>query len=178
MWLIAGLGNPGSKYTFNWHNCGFMALEVLAQRNRIFIDRAKFQGECGQGILHGEKVILLRPSTYMNLSGESIRDCMQFYKIPPERVLIIYDDIDIPKGTIRYREKGSAGTHNGMRSIISCLGSEKFHRIRIGCGPVPEKWELADYVLSDITKEEQEPMFEAFTNAAKRAEKLVKDTSL
>ena len=176
MWLIAGLGNPGGKYSYNWHNCGFMALEVFSQRNRIAVEKTKFKGQWGQGSLFGEKVVLLRPHTFMNLSGESIRECMAFFKIPAERVLIIYDDIDIAKGTIRYRARGSAGTHNGMRSIISCLGTEEFPRIRVGCGPVPEKWVLADYVLSDIPEEEQKLMFASFVEAAEKAEGLIKES--
>lgn len=175
MRLIVGLGNPGEKYTFNWHNCGFMALEVFAQKNRMKINRTKFKGMWGTGTICGEKVILLRPHTYMNLSGESIRECMQFYKIPTQDTLIIYDDIDIEKGVIRYREKGGSGTHNGMRSIISCLGTEDFPRIRIGCGPVPEKWNLADYVLSDIQGDDRKIMFEAFEAACARAEKWIGD---
>ena len=173
MWLIAGLGNPGERYTFTWHNCGFMVLEVLAQRNRIAVSRSKFKGLWGQGYIGDEKVILLRPQTYMNLSGESVRECAQFFKIPFDRILVIYDDIDIPKGTSRYREQGSAGTHNGMRSVVECLGTESFPRIRIGCGPAPAEWDLADYVLSDIRKEEQKKMFDVFTTAAQRAECLV-----
>ena len=178
MWLIAGLGNPGSQYTYNWHNCGFMALDVLSQRNKIAVDRTKFRGECGQGAIGGEKVLLLRPGTYMNLSGESVREAMAFYKIPPERLLVLYDDIDIPKGTIRMRRSGGPGTHNGMKSVITCVGSQAFPRIRIGCGPVPEHYDLADFVLSDIRKEEQETMFSAFVSAAEAAESLIRESSI
>ena len=173
MWLIAGLGNPGAKYTYNWHNCGFMSIEVLAQRNHISFNKTKFRGEYGQGTVSGEKVILLRPQTYMNLSGESIREAMTFFKIPPENLLVLYDDIDLPKGAIRVRAKGGPGTHNGMKSIISLIGTTDFPRIRIGCGPVPEHWDLADFVLSDIGKEDQEAMFQAFQQAAQAAEKTI-----
>jgi len=175
MWLIAGLGNPGSQYVNNWHNCGFMTLEVLAQRNRIPVGKAKFHGEYGQGTMQGIKVILLRPHTYMNLSGDSVHEAMEYFKIPPEKVLIFYDDIDIPVGTIRVRTEGGPGTHNGMKSVIACLGTQNFPRIRIGCGPVPAHWDLADYVLSDIGKEQQEAMFSAFTSAAEAAEKMIKE---
>jgi len=175
MWLIAGLGNPGSRYVNNWHNCGFMTLEVLAQRHRIPVGKAKFKGEYGQGTIQGEKVILLRPHTYMNLSGESVREAMEFFKIPPEKLIVFSDDIDLPMGTIRVRSEGGPGTHNGMKSIISSLETQNFARIRVGCGPVPEHWDLADYVLSDIGKGEQESMFSAFVSAAEAAEKLIKE---
>ena len=173
MWLIAGLGNPGKKYMYTWHNCGFMTLDLLAQQNRIQIGKIKFKGKWGQGMIQGEKVILLRPYTYMNASGESILECMQFFKIPPEQTLVLYDDIDIPKGSIRYRPKGSAGTHNGMRSVISLLGTENISRIRIGCGPVPENWDLVNYVLAEIPEGDRELMYQSFVAAAQRAEKLI-----
>jgi PTH1 family peptidyl-tRNA hydrolase len=173
MWLITGLGNPGAKYTYNWHNCGFMSIEVLAQRNHISFNKNKFRGEYGQGTISGEKVILLRPQTYMNLSGESVREAMSFFKIEPENLIVLYDDIDLPRGTIRVRAKGGPGTHNGMKSIISQIGTTDFPRIRIGCGPVPEHWDLADFVLSDINKEEQETMFRAFQEAAMATEKMI-----
>ena len=175
MWLIAGLGNPGSQYNETWHNCGFMTLDVFAQRNRISINKMKFKGEYGQGTIFDEKVVLLRPHTYMNLSGESIRDALQFYKIPPENLLVFYDDIDIPRGTIRMRPNGGPGTHNGMKSIISCLDTQNFPRVRIGCGPVPENCDLADFVLSGIGKDDREQMFSAFVSAAQAAEKLIKE---
>lgn len=173
MWLVVGLGNPGKQYTYNWHNCGFMTLDVFAQRNKIAISKVKFKGELGQGEIAGEKVVLLRPQTYMNLSGESVREALAFYKIPVEKLIVFYDDIDIPIGTIRVRQNGGPGTHNGMKSIISCLGSQNFPRIRVGCGPVPPQWDLADFVLSDIPKDCQNQMFDAFTEAAEAAEKQI-----
>jgi len=126
MWLIAGLGNPGSQYKETWHNCGFMTLDVLAQRSRIPVSKSKFKGEYGQGTILGEKVVLLRPQTFMNLSGESIREALQYFKIAPENLIVLYDDIDLPRGTIRVRPSGGPGTHNGMKSIILCLGSQDF----------------------------------------------------
>jgi len=173
MWLVVGLGNPGTKYTYTWHNCGFMTLEVLAQRNKIKVNKAKWQGEYGKGVINREDVILLRPTTYMNLSGESVIQVMKFFKIPPQNVIIIFDDIDIDVGKIRVRPNGSAGTHNGMRSVIASLGTQDFPRVRIGTGPVPEKWELVDYVLSEIPKEIQETMFASFTEGAIATEKLI-----
>lgn len=175
MWLIAGLGNPGSQYTQTWHNCGFMTLDVLAQRNRIPVSKAKFKGEFGQGTILGEKVVLLRPHTFMNLSGESVREALQYFKIVPENLIVLYDDIDIPRGTVRVRPSGGPGTHNGMKSIISCLGTQDFPRIRVGCGPVPQHWDLADYVLSEIGKDDQKQMFSAFVSAAEATEKLIKE---
>jgi len=177
MWLIAGLGNPGAKYTYNWHNCGFMALEVLAQRNRIALDKTKFKGEYGRGTINGESVILLRPHTYMNLSGESVREALAFFKIDPKNLIVLYDDIDLPKGSVRVRDKGGPGTHNGMKSIISCLGMQDFPRIRVGCGPVPERWDLADFVLSDIGTEDKETMFASFVRAAEAAEQMVREVT-
>lgn len=173
MWLVAGLGNPGGKYTITWHNCGFMALEILSQRNQISVKKDKFKGKWGQGFIGTEKVIFLRPYTYMNASGESIIECMQFFKIPSERVLVLYDDIDISKGTIRYRATGSAGTHNGMRSVVSILGTENIPRIRIGCGPVPDRWDLVDYVLAEIPKQDREVMYDAFVATAQKAEEII-----
>lgn len=165
-WLVAGLGNPGSKYERNWHNAGFMALEILSQRHHIPIDRIKFKGLYGQGQFAGQKVILIKPMTYMNLSGESIREAMAFFKIPPSQVLVIYDDLDIPVGDVRMRPSGSAGTHNGMRSIVEQLGSVQFPRIRVGIGPLPTRWELVHYVLSDIPADQQNAVWQALNKAA------------
>lgn len=170
MYLVAGLGNPGSKYQYNWHNCGFMALEVLAQRTGTSVRKVKFKGEYGKGKIGGQEVIFLRPGTFMNLSGQSVREAVEFFKIPPENVIILCDDIDLPIGSIRVRASGGSGTHNGMKSVIAELGSQSFARVRIGAGPAPEQWDLADYVLSDIPKELEETMFGVFTEAAKAVE--------
>ena len=173
MFLVVGLGNPGSKYTYNWHNCGFMALEILSQRHHIAVEKAKFKGEYGKGNIDGHEVILLRPHTYMNLSGESVKAASDYFKISPDRIIVIYDDIDITVGTIRARDTGGPGTHNGMRSVVATMGTQAFPRVRIGCGPVPEHWDIADYVLSDIPKESQERMFEIFVEAAIQVEKKI-----
>ena len=173
MWLIVGLGNPGKEYTFTFHNCGFMTLEVLAQKHHIKVDRLKWKGEYGRGTILGEDCILLRPHTFMNLSGESVREVMKFFKIPLDHLIVIYDDIDIQRGKIRVRSSGSAGTHNGMKSVIYCLESQDFPRVRIGCGPVPEHWDLADFVLSTIPKEEQETMYKAFEEGATAVEDIL-----
>ncbi|MBP5417710.1 MAG: aminoacyl-tRNA hydrolase [Clostridiales bacterium] len=173
MWLIVGLGNPGKEYTSTFHNCGFMTLEVLAQKHNIRVDKLKWKGEYGRGTIEGEDCILLRPHTFMNLSGQSVIEVMRFFKIPLDHLIVIYDDIDIPRGKIRVRSSGSAGTHNGMKSVIYCVESQDFARVRIGCGPVPEHWDLADFVLSSIPKEEQETMLKSFEEGAKAVEDIL-----
>lgn len=172
-WLIAGLGNPGSQYEHNWHNMGFMALEILSQRHKLPVTRIRFKGLTAQGSLADQKVILLKPTTYMNLSGESIREALAFFKIPPQRCLVLFDDLDIPVGQIRIRPSGGPGTHNGMRSIVSCLGTEDFPRIRIGIGPLPEHWELVRYVLSDVSQDRQETVWQSLCKAADTVELIV-----
>jgi len=175
LWLVAGLGNPGRQYEKTWHNCGYLVLEVLSQRHQIPLNKIRFKGLSGQGTIAGRKVVLLQPTTYMNLSGESVREAMAFYKIPPQRTLVIYDDLDLPAGQIRMRPSGGAGTHNGMRSIIGQLGRQDFPRVRVGIGPLPANWELVSYVLSDIPQDQQKEMFEAFSRAADAVEKTLRD---
>lgn len=175
LWLVAGLGNPGRQYEKTWHNCGYLVLEVLSQRHQIPLNKIRFKGLTGQGTIAGRKVILLQPTTYMNLSGESVREAMAFYKIPPQRTLVIYDDLDLPACQIRMRPSGGAGTHNGMRSIIGQLGRQDFPRVRVGIGPLPANWELVSYVLSDIPQDQQKEMFEAFSRAADAVEKTLRD---
>ena len=149
MKLIVGLGNPGTVYDGTYHNLGFMAVTRLADENNIMLDKAKFNGLYGQGKIKDEKVILLKPLTYMNLSGQAVKAFADYYKILPEDIIVFCDDIDIAKGTTRYREKGSAGTHNGLKNIICCLNSQDFKRIRIGAGN-DKTMDLKDYVLSKI----------------------------
>ena len=175
LWLVAGLGNPGRQYEKTWHNCGYLVLEVLSQRHQIPLNKIRFKGLTGQGTIAGRKVVLLQPTTYMNLSGESVREAMAFYKILPQRTLVIYDDLDLPAGQIRMRPSGGAGTHNGMRSIIGQLGRQDFPRVRVGIGPLPANWELVSYVLSDIPQDQQKEMFEAFSRAADAVEKTLRD---
>lgn len=175
LWLIAGLGNPGRQYEKTWHNAGYMALEVLSQRHAIPINKIRFKGLMGQGVIAGQKVILLKPTTYMNLSGESLREAMTFYKIPPERTLVLYDDLDIPVGTVRMRPNGGTGTHNGMRSIVNILGLQSFPRLRIGIGPLPAHWELVNFVLSEIPQDKQGDFFAALTKVADAVEWTLRD---
>ncbi len=171
MHLIVGLGNPGAKYAHTRHNVGFDVLEVLSQKLRIPIDRKKSQAYVGEGSYQGERIALARPHTFMNLSGESVQALAHWYKIPLSNLLVIYDDIDLPLGKLRLRASGSAGTHNGMRSVIDCLGQQQeFPRLRIGVGAKPEGWELADWVLSHYADEaERKAQFDAYLKAAEVA---------
>lgn len=149
-WLLVGLGNPGTKYARTWHNCGFLALDYLAERYGIKVNKLRFKGVYGQGQIEGKKVYLLKPETYMNNSGESVRQAMDYLKIPPERVAVFYDDIDIDLGQMRIREKGGAGSHNGMKSLLQHMGSRDFPRYRIGIGPQPKEQDIISYVLAAI----------------------------
>lgn len=172
-WLIAGLGNPGAKYEKTWHNAGFLSLEVISQKNKIKMDRIKFKGVYGQGSIKGEKVVLLKPTTFMNQSGESIQEAMAFFKIPSDKVILIYDDIDVERGMIKIRQTGSAGTHNGMRSVITHLNTQDFPRIRVGIGPLPPRWLIIDYVLSEIIQEHQKTMFSSFEKVSDAVESIL-----
>ena len=169
-WLIVGLGNPGSKYWNTRHNVGFAALDALAETLHISVNRVKFQGLVGQGDCQGQKVILLKPTTYMNLSGQAVSAAARFYKIPPERILVMFDDISLDPGRIRVRREGSAGGHNGIKSIISCLGSQAFPRVKIGVGAKPHPdYDLADWVLSVFPYDMRESMQETYQRAAEAA---------
>lgn len=177
MYIIVGLGNPGSKYERSRHNAGFEAIDRLADRCRIQIDIKKFQGLCGTGYIGGQKVLLLKPQTFMNLSGESVRAACDFFKIDPETELIVlYDDISLAPGQLRIRAKGSAGGHNGIKNIIAQLGTQVFQRVKIGVGEKPAQYDLADYVLGHFSKEEWPTMEDAFERAGQAAEKLLTDT--
>lgn len=150
-WLVVGLGNPGQKYEGTRHNAGFMALDELAGRWGAKVTKAKFQGLYGQAAVDGAKVVLLKPQTFMNLSGHSVGALADFYKIPPQRVVVLCDDVTQSPGKVRIRPGGSAGGHNGLKDIIACLGSQEFPRVRIGVGekPTPE-YDLADWVLGRL----------------------------
>lgn len=154
MYVIAGLGNPGSKYEGTRHNVGFAAIEEIAKQIGAPITKSKHKALIGEGRIDGEKVILVKPQTYMNLSGDSIVPILKYYDIGLENLIVIYDDIDTDMGSIRIRKKGSAGTHNGMRSIIGLLGDDGFPRVRIGIGSPPGRMPLADYVLSRFKPDE------------------------
>lgn len=164
MKLIIGLGNPGKEYEETRHNVGFKALDAIAIKFNINITDKKFRAFCGSGIISGEKVLLIKPQTYMNLSGESVRKAMDFFKLSNEDIVIIYDDISLAPGQLRIRKKGSAGGHNGIKSIISHVGSEEFLRIKVGVGDKPAGRDLADYVLGKISGNEQGLMRDAYSD--------------
>ena len=159
MYLIVGLGNPGKEYEGTRHNIGFEAIDYLADKYNIELNREKFKGVFGEGIIKGKKVILLKPTTYMNLSGESIREVVNFYKISNEEIIVIYDDISLEVGRIRIREKGSHGGHNGIKSIIANLGTDVFPRVKIGVGA--PKGNLVSHVLGKFSDEEVEILRES-----------------
>ncbi len=169
MYLIAGLGNPGREYEGTRHNTGFLAVDALAARLGTGIPGRIFLGLAGRALIGSEKVILLKPQTFMNNSGESIRAAADYYHIPPEQVLVFYDDVNLDVGSVRVREKGSAGGHNGMKSIIAHLGTQDFPRIRLGIGERPAQTDLIDYVLGHFTKAEREKIDEAARDAADAA---------
>ena len=166
MKLIAGLGNPGREYFHTRHNAGFRALDVIAEKMGVDITEKKHKGLLAKGIYAGQKVLLLKPLTYMNLSGESLRAAMDYYRMEKEDIVLLYDDISLPPGQLRIRTKGSAGGHNGIKSVISHLGSNEFLRIKIGIGEKPPRMDLADYVLSVFPSREEKVMEEAYENAA------------
>lgn len=169
-YLIVGLGNPGSKYDGSRHNVGFAALDILAEKLHVKVDRVKFQGLMAQGTYGDTKVILLKPTTYMNLSGQSVSAAARFYKIPPEHIIILSDDISLDPGRLRIRKNGSAGGHNGLKSIISSLGSQEFPRVKIGVGAKPHPdYDLADWVLGTFPKEQRKLMEETYEKAAEAA---------
>lgn len=166
-WLIVGLGNPGKDYERTRHNCGFRALDILADKLGCKIDKGKFQGIYGQANYGGRKVMLLKPLTYMNLSGRSVLQMSAYFSIPPQRIIVLFDDISLAPGRLRIRPDGSAGGHNGIKSIIQELGSQAFPRVKIGVGakPHPEQ-DLADWVLSTFSAKEEKDLAVALNNAA------------
>lgn len=175
-WLIVGLGNPGREYERTRHNVGYRTAELLAQAAGVKLDRARFRGLSRTAELAGQRVLLLKPETYMNNSGEAVQLAAMFYKLPISRILVISDDISLPVGKIRVRAEGSAGGHNGLRSVISHLGSQDFPRIRIGVGAKPHPdYDLADWVLSGFTQEEEKALTPALEHAAAAALELMQN---
>ena len=174
MYIIAGLGNPTLQYEGTRHNVGFDVIDTLADKYNISVDARKSRAFIGKGMIEGQKVILVKPQTYMNLSGESIRGLVDYYKIDVEHeLLVIYDDICLDVGQLRIRKKGSAGGHNGIKNIIANLGTQNFPRIKVGVGEKPKKYDLADYVLSHFSKAERELMEEGYQKAVKAVEMLL-----
>jgi PTH1 family peptidyl-tRNA hydrolase len=176
MYVIVGLGNPDARYRHTRHNSGYLALDFLAERLGIAINKRLGKSMVGEGRIGTKRVILAKPLTYMNNSGEAVVELINWYKIDPaEELVVIYDDIDLPAGEIRVRQSGGAGTHNGMRSILYLTGTDQFPRIRVGIGKPDPKWDLAAYVLSVFPEEEREIMLTGLTNAADAAEIILQD---
>ena len=176
MYIIAGLGTPTAQYDHTRHNIGFDTITYLADRYHITMNTKKFQAICGTGVIEGQKVLLLKPQTYMNLSGNSIGEAVNFYKLDPAtEVIVIYDDIALEPGYIRVRKKGSAGGHNGIKDIIAHLGTQEFQRIRVGVGEKPKDYDLAAYVLGHFAAEDRKKVEEAIAQAADAVELMVQD---
>ncbi len=174
MYVIAGLGNPGSRYEKTRHNVGFQVIDRLSAKYHIEMSMKKHLALCGTGAIEGVKVMLLKPQTFMNQSGESIREALDFYKVEPQDgFLVIYDDVSLNPGQLRLRKKGSAGGHNGVKNIIQHLGTQEFDRIRVGVGEKPEGYDLVDYVLGHFSGEEEKIMGEAFDRAAAAAAEIL-----
>ena len=174
MYVIVGLGNPGKRYEHTKHNIGFIALDVLAEKHGIKINTIKHKALVGEGRIAGQKVILVKPQTYMNISGQSVREVVSYYKIQMDQLIVVYDDVDLPMGRIRIRERGSAGTHNGMRSILYDLQEDGFPRIRIGIGG-EVRGDLANYVISGFSSGEKSRMEEAVLRAVGAMECILED---
>ena len=175
MFIIAGLGNPTVQYEGTRHNVGFDVIDRIADQYNIYVEGRKSRAFIGKGTIEGEKVILVKPQTYMNLSGESIRGIVDYYKIDPsEELLVIYDDISLSPGQIRVRAKGSAGGHNGMKNIIANLGTDVFARIKVGIGEKPKNYDLADYVLSRFSKGERELVEDAYGHAVLATVRIIR----
>ena len=170
MKAIVGLGNPGEKYEHSRHNAGFDVISIIAAKLDTPIKKLKFQGTIGETIYKGQKLVLIKPQTYMNLSGLTVQEAMSWYKLEPKDVLLLVDDIDLPFGQVRVRAKGGPGTHNGLRHIVQCTGSGDFPRVRVGMGAPPPAWDLADWVLSKFqTEEERKIAYDAYLTAADAA---------
>ena len=173
-WLVVGLGNPGKKYENNRHNTGFRVMDALCSRHSVRCDRSKFHALTGEAVLGGHRCLLMKPQTFMNASGDAVAEAADFYKIPPEHVLVIFDDISLPVGALRIRPKGSAGGQNGVKSIITMMGSEQFPRIKVGVGAKPHPdYDLADWVLSNVTEEELPAMNDAVERAVLAVSELI-----
>jgi PTH1 family peptidyl-tRNA hydrolase len=166
MYIIVGLGNPTREYQATRHNVGWDVITRISDDCRIPLDSKRHKAICGHGYIEGEKVVLAQPVTYMNLSGESVRELADFYKVTPNEIIVIYDDVSLEVGQLRIRKKGSAGGHNGMKSIIAHLGTDEFPRIKVGIGDKPKDWDLADYVLSRFQGEEQPAIRDALKNSS------------
>ena len=174
MFIIVGLGNPTAEYEGTRHNVGFDVIDAIADKYNISMTERKHRAFCGKGIIAGQKVLLIKPQTYMNLSGESVRSALDFYKVDPEsEILVIYDDVSLGVGQLRIRKKGSAGGHNGIKNIIAHLGTSVFLRIKVGVGEKPKEYDLADYVLGHFSKEDNVLMQDGYKDAAEAVEMIL-----
>ena len=172
-WLIAGLGNPGRKYENTRHNLGFRTVELLAERKGVKLNKVKFKSAYNICEFAGARCLIMKPQTYMNLSGEAVQEAARFYKIPADRVLVIYDDVSLPVGKLRVRPSGSAGGHNGIKNIIAHLGTQDFPRIKIGADAPEEKEGMIDWVIGVPSQKEREILLEAFKRAIEAAECVI-----
>ena len=176
MYIIVGLGNPTKEYEGTRHNVGFDVIDAIADKYNISVTERKHRAFCGSGMIAGRKVILVKPQTYMNLSGESVRGFVDFYKIDVEtELLVIFDDVSLDVGQLRIRKKGSAGGHNGIKNIIQHMGTSNFHRIKVGVGEKPKEYDLADYVLGHFSKAEKEMMLEGYQKSIQATEMILQD---
>ena len=175
MYVVVGLGNPGKQYENTRHNVGFNVIDILAKEYDISVTKIKHKALIGEGRIGSEKVLLVKPQTYMNLSGETLIDIYKYYKVDLDNIIVIYDDIDLDVGKLRIRKKGSAGTHNGMRSIVKCLGSGDFPRVRVGVSKPMKGQDLADFVLSRFRKEEQADLEIGLEKSYKAVEAMIKE---
>ena len=172
--IVVGLGNPDRKYTLTRHNSGFLCVDMLSEKLNFRVDKLKFKSLIADTTIGGHRCIVMKPQTYMNNSGEAVRECANFYKIKPENIIVIYDDISLDVGKLRIRRKGTDGGHNGIKSIIYHLNSDQFPRIKVGCGKKPHPdYNLADWVLSEFKKDEQKALEPALENACKAIELLL-----
>lgn len=176
MYIIVGLGNPTKEYEGTRHNVGFDVIDAIADKYNISVTERKHRAFCGSGLIAGKKAILVKPQTYMNLSGESVRGFVDFYKIDVEtELLVIFDDVSLDVGQLRIRKKGSAGGHNGIKNIIQHMGTSNFHRIKVGVGEKPKEYDLADYVLGHFSKAEKEMMLEGYQKSIQATEMILQD---
>jgi PTH1 family peptidyl-tRNA hydrolase len=176
VWLIVGLGNPGEEYAQTRHNIGFQCVGALAQRHGLRFDDKRAKARVAEGAIAGQRVAIARPFTYMNNSGQAVTGLASWYKVDPAAsLLVVYDDLDLPFGALRLRERGGPGTHNGMRSIVALLGGQSFPRLRVGIGNVPPRWDAANYVLGRFTKEEQAELPDVVERAADAIEVILRE---
>ena len=172
-WIVVGLGNPGKQYELTRHNAGFIALDTLSGKKSVRVSDVKFKALSGRGELAGKNVLFLKPQTFMNLSGEAVAEAAAFYKIPMEKVIVIYDDVSLPVGKLRIREKGSAGGHNGIKNIIERTGTDVFPRIKVGVGAPPASGELVNWVLGSFTEEDKKLLIPSIDRACDAVEELI-----